>query len=175
MKKKLTKSKFLVHQNPPTIETPRFKEKASQLSQPSFSPQKIGASEYFSFGGLDEPLQQPPLKKTSKSVFEHNGKPKQINNSFERRIVTSKSPKVQIFNNNYQIININQIDKKESIRSLQKQFQQILDNSAQRKLATPIKTSQSPQPMNSAKTPSSASSYFNVSRLKKPTLTRKKN
>ncbi|CAD8054896.1 unnamed protein product [Paramecium sonneborni] len=176
MKKKQVKSKSPtpVKQHS-AIDTPRFKEKASQQSQIPISPKVQIDSEYFSFGGME------PIKKQSKSVHEFNDKEKKLNNSFtnDKQASESKPQKVQIFNNNYQIININQIEKKESIRSLQRQFQQILENQPPKKSTTPIKSNQSNSPIQISTTKASAypsaNNYFQ--RIKKQgqsTLLRKK-
>ncbi|CAK94854.1 unnamed protein product (macronuclear) [Paramecium tetraurelia] len=176
MKKKQVKSKSPTPVKQHTaIDTPRFKEKASQLSQIPQSPKIQLDSEYFSFGGMEQ------HKKQSKSVHEFNDKDKKLNNSFtkDKKVTDTKPQKVQIFNNNYQIININQIEKKESIRSLQRQFQQILENQVPKKSATPVKTNPSSSPIQSTATKApafpSANNYFQ--RIKKSgqsTLLRKK-
>ncbi|CAD8077143.1 unnamed protein product [Paramecium sonneborni] len=176
MKKKQVKSKSSTPiKQHSAIDTPRFKEKASQLSIIPKSPKIQTDSDYFSFGGIEHHKQQ------SKSNHEFIDQEKQLNNSFikDKKVTNSKAQKVQIFNNNYQIININQIEKKESIRSLQRQFQQILENQPQKKSVTPIKLNQSNSPIqistSKASAYPSANNYFQ--RIKKPgqsTLLKKK-
>ncbi|CAD8143272.1 unnamed protein product [Paramecium octaurelia] len=156
------------------IDTPKFKEKASQQPQMVQFPKIQIESEYFSFCGIQQ------YKKHSKSVHDLGDKEKKLNNSFtkDKKVSDSKTQKVQIFNNNYQIININQIEKKESIRSLQREFKQILEHKAPNKASTPVKQNSSNSPMQMGTKISaypSANNYFQrIKKLGQSTLLRKK-
>ncbi|CAK60293.1 unnamed protein product (macronuclear) [Paramecium tetraurelia] len=175
MKKKQVKSKSPTPiKQQTTIDTPKFKEKASQQTQMAQFPKNQIESEYFSFSGIQQ------YKKQSKSVHELSDQVKKLNKSFtkDKKVSDSKTQKVQIFNNNYQIININQIEKKESIRSLQREFKQILERKAPNKASTPVKQQSSNSPMQIASKISaypSANNYFQrIKKLGQSTLLRKK-